>query len=269
MSNEDILNDAGTESNVKGLDEMLDLDAAKVAEELKAKSPVKPRFVNNAAPKPAVPPPASKMVDQPQATDFNFKSDDEVSEAQLRAAERALQNLLRQQGINLKPGESTTPVNKKIDWSKVTETDATNLDFTMDAIDLEMPDYMGVTLKDPNYTPRWVNRHPRRLGPMKARGWSYVTKDELAEELKIDLEPDENGVYRTDDVVLMKCEKSQYYGLIRRNYLRSVAMINPKAAHKVAKSKVDANMREFSRDYDRVIAENKMSVFSPMLGDRE
>jgi hypothetical protein len=101
---------------------------------------------------------------------------------------------------------------------------------------------------------------------MKAQGWTFVTKDDLATKLKIDLDTDENGVFRFDDVILMKCEKAKYYGMLRRNHERTLAQVNPKTAHITAKAQVQKDLASTSDgagEYQRYTSLGKLEVYVP------
>jgi hypothetical protein len=165
---------------------------------------------------------------------------------------------------------------KPIDWSKAKEADIFDMDVPIEVVGHELPDYMKVELKDSNFVPRWVQKMSRRLGPMKAKGYTFVKPEEIEGELNIAIEADENGVFRHDDVILMKIEKRTYYGMLRRNHMKALQMTDPKAAHKVAQDRIISDMQtaraedrpagtapDTTRpgDFERYAEKNKLEVY--------
>jgi hypothetical protein len=193
-----------------------------------------------------------------------------------------LENMLRQliagQVSGVKVG-SAPKKPAKLDFSKLSEKDVFDLNIPIEAVDHSMPDYLKVDLKDTNYVPRWVNRDPRRLGPMKANGWDFVKPDEIENSLTLAITTDENGQYRFADTVLMKCEKVEYFGQLRRNHLRALAMVDPKNAHLAAKAIIEGELtgagntdlngnpiaddKTNAGDYQRYNNAGKMKIYSP------
>ena len=208
-----------------------------------------------------------------------------VDDDRIAALEKALLELkMGQAGIKL--GTASAKDRKvKLDFTKLTEQDVYNLNIPIEIIEHQVPDYTKIVLKDQTYHPHWVQAHPARLGPMKAAGFTYVTKEDLAEELEMALEPDENGHFRFIDLIAMKCSKEKYFGALRKNYIRSVAQTNPKMVHMMAKQTVEASMGELGEltrtadgkfevaqtraggktAYQRHKEANHIGVFSPNL----
>jgi hypothetical protein len=173
---------------------------------------------------------------------------------------------MEQQRVNLIPGPPPPVKRTALDYSKLDEKDIFNLDIPIEVIDHDMPDYVKVELKDTSYVARWVNKNPRRLGPMKARGWDFVKPEDLATKLKIDLNVDENNQFRFDDVILMKCEKARYFGMLRANHERALLQVNAKEAHKVAKTRVQndlATTPDGAGTYQKYTNEGKLEVYAP------
>ena len=113
---------------------------------------------------------------------------------------------------------------KQIDWTKVTEDDIANLNINIPVIEQETPEYLTVHLKDKNYVARWVHIMRERLGPALASGYEYVTQDMLDMNYPHPLLFDANGQYSHGDVVCLRILKERYYGAIRRNYLKTMAI---------------------------------------------
>jgi hypothetical protein len=187
-------------------------------------------------------------------------SDQEVTVQRITALEQELKRLISgRDGVTVKAAPA-----KPVDFEKLSEKDVFDLSIPIDVITHDLPDYVEVHLKDQNYVPRWVFKHSRRLGPMIAIGWTYVTEEDLAEKLKLEQPLDENGHFTLDDVVLMKCQKAKYFGQLRRNYLRTRAMVNPKEAHQIAAARVVADLKSAgTNDYNKYASEGKLSVYAP------
>jgi hypothetical protein len=113
---------------------------------------------------------------------------------------------------------------KPIDWTKITEADIANLNIPIPVIEQETPEYLTVHLKDKNYVPRWVHILRERLGPALASGFSYVAQEDLDMNYPHPLLFDANAHYSHGDVVCLKILKERYFGAIRRNYLKTMAI---------------------------------------------
>jgi len=120
--------------------------------------------------------------------------------------------------------ETLSPKPMQIDWSKITEADIANLDVPIPVYEQESPEYLTVHLKDKSYVPRWIHVLPERLGVCLATGYSYVEKEDLDSNYPHPLNFDQNGKYTHGDVVCLKIQKERYFGAIRRNYLKTMAI---------------------------------------------
>lgn len=221
--------------------------------------------------RPKVPKPISTTEVKIEEPKTQEESESKILNDKIKDMEAAIKLLVAgRDSVKLK---AASAAQKPIDWNKMTERDIFDLSVPIETVGGDLPDYMKITLKDSNFVPRWVQKMPRRLGPMRAKGYTYVTKDEIEGELNIAVEPDENGVIRFDDVILMKIEKRAYYGMLRRNHERALSMVNPKTAHKVAIDRVETELRSAhpisesdqtrSGSYDKYAGTNKMNVYAP------
>lgn len=189
----------------------------------------------------------------------------EILTNKIAQMEEAIRVLMRgRDGVKLTNQQVPKP--KPVDWNKMTELQVFDLDVPIETFGHDLPDYMNVKLKDNNFSLRWVQKMPRRLGPMKAKGFTFVRKEDIEGELNIAIEEDENGVIRFDDVILMKIPKQQYFGMLRANHERALKMVDPKAAHKTAAARVINDMKS-SEDgagaYDKYAGAKKLAVFTP------
>lgn len=170
--------------------------------------------------------------------------------------------------------EATTTSKSKIpeyvtDFSTLQEKDIFDLRVPIEAISHEIPEFLTVKLLDPNYVPRWIQTNSRRLGQAHAEGWLYVTEEDLAEELKVEVADDVSGHYLYADVVLMKLSKAKLYSRIRANFLKSLAVTKTQAAFHDAMKKViqqDLTNSAYGEDWATANREGKMSTYSPLVG---
>jgi hypothetical protein len=114
----------------------------------------------------------------------------------------------------------------EIDWSQVNENQVFDLSFQIPVIEHELPSYMEVHLKDQNYVARWCNRSPRRLGPLMASGYEFVTPEHWDESFPHILNFDGEGHLIMDDVVLLRVHKSRYFSALRRTHMKSSQLNN-------------------------------------------
>ena len=155
------------------------------------------------------------------------------------------------------------------DFSNLQEKDIFDLRVQIEAISHEIPEFLTVKLKDPNYSPRWIQTNSRRLGQALAEGWHYVIHDDLGEELKVEISGDASGHYIYADVVLMKIQKSKLYSRIRANFLRSLAVTKSQTAIHDAMKKVieqDLSNSEYGADFGRYNKSGAMKTYSPLVG---
>jgi hypothetical protein len=196
--------------------------------------------------------------------DAKDETDLDILNKRIRDMEAAIQLLVTgRDNIKLR---AATIERKPIDWQKMNERDVFDLSSPIDVVDHQMPDYMNVECTDSNFVLRWVNKIPRRLGPMKAMGFRFCEKEDIKGELNIAIEANANGQFQFDDVILMKIEKRIYYGMLRKNHQRALNLVDPKKAHQTAKDRVVADMRttsDGSGEFDKRVAANQLSVYSP------
>jgi len=271
MSNIEEQNFLSDDARFIGLDQIDGISREPVPTPEFVTAEASPRF----KPKVATPPATSSSSSSSSSGGGSGGEDLKILNQKLRDVEAAIALLSAgRDGIKLR---AEVAKHEPTDWSKVSEKQIFDLSVPVDIVDHTMPDYMKVQAKNSNYVLRWVQKVPRRLGPMRAMGYQYCTKDDIEGELNIAIEPDENGVYRFDDVILMKIEKRIYYGMLRRNYMRALNMVDPKKAHITARDKVVSQMKESRAegsidgrtdktskgDFDRYVDSNKLSVYAP------
>jgi len=183
---------------------------------------------------------------------------------------------LEQELVKLRAGENGVRVAKAnakvVDFTKIKESDVFDLNVPIEAIVHDLPDSTLIKLKDPNYIGRWVNINAMNMGKRKAAGFTFVTLQDLEDgTLMMDLEEDENGHFRYNDVIAMKIPKQKYFGALRANHLRAIAVVNQKKAQEVGKmvaqnvlqKEIDPDTHQsYGRDYQKYASENKIEVYS-------
>jgi hypothetical protein len=153
------------------------------------------------------------------------------------------------------------------DFATIQERDIFDLRVPIEAISHEIPEFLIVNLKDPNYVPRWIQTNSRRLGQAHAEGWLYVTEADLATELKVEVEDDVSGHYVYADVVLMKMQKAKLYQRIRANFLKSLAVTKSQGAIHEAMSKIiNQDLAQSSSDFKKYNESGAMKTYSPLVG---
>lgn len=154
------------------------------------------------------------------------------------------------------------------EFKTINEKDIYNFSVPIRAVDHQLPDFLDIKLKDANFVARWINLNPRRIGQAIAEGWTYITKDDLAEELKVVVNGAE-GHYVYADVVAMKLTKEKVFGRIRANFLKSLSLTkNTLALHEHMKNLIKNELSsgpdgEAFKKYNQTGA---MGVYSPLAG---
>jgi hypothetical protein len=146
----------------------------------------------------------------------------------------------------------------KVDWTKISEKDITNLNIPIQTIQQDAPEFLNVKLLDKNYIPRWVHILPERLGVCLATGWSFVIPEDLDPQFPKFLNFDANDHYAYGDTVCLKILKSRYFGAIKRNYLKTMTIHG--------KGQVQAKMNQEIGKDDRLasaIHRDAMSFYEP------
>ena len=155
------------------------------------------------------------------------------------------------------------------DFSNIQERDIFNMDLPINPIVHEVPDFLTVQLKDTNFVPRWIHTNSRRLGECVAQGFTYVVDEDLGTPLNIEVDPDASGHFIYSDTVLMKIPKSKYYGKIRANFQRAVAMTRSASAiHEKMKNAIESELAsgQYAEDFLKYKGQNQMNTYSPLVG---
>lgn len=175
--------------------------------------------------------------EQTKVTNQTVIPEDKVTPERLAALENTIKQILKgQNGVKLgKVPEKSEP----LDFTKISEDSIFDFNVPIEAIEHGVPDYLTIQLKDKNYHPRWIHKTPRRLGEMKALGYTYVEGEDIENFESLKETRDENGLFRYDDVVAMKIPKVKIFGMLRRNHERALAQTNVKSHHELAKAAVE------------------------------
>lgn len=242
------------------------LDATKLAEEFENKPINQQAFQPKTKfpTKVTIPEKTKSVTDIPDAI---IPEKDLVTDQRIKALEEQIIALrMGQNGVKIKKApEKPTP----IDFTKLTEDSVYDLDIPIEAITHDIPDFLTVDLKDKNYAPRWIHKTPRRLGPMLAKGWTYVTVEDLTDPTTLKETIDENGHFRFDDVILCKIPKIKYFGQLRANHERALMQVNPKYHHERSKKAVEGALQNapaggrVGKGYGDYVQEGKLEVYVP------
>jgi len=137
------------------------------------------------------------------------------------------------------------------DWATLDEVQATNLNlpFNVEVIEHEVPAYMDIRLKDPEYVAVWANRDQRRLGELFAQGYEILKSEHIDSDFKLPLRFDSENCYTYMDVIALRVHKRILFAKRRRVVEKSVYQL--RALQAVAKSKV----------------QDKMDTEDPLLGN--
>lgn len=123
---------------------------------------------------------------------------------------------------------------KPPNWATITEADLSNPDVFIPVIEHEIPDYMNMKLKDPEYLPVWASKDQRRLGQLRAEGYEFLKPEHVHPEFKLPLLFDGEKMYRYVDVVCMRVHKSIVFGKRKKALLLSTNQLkNTKRPPKV------------------------------------
>jgi hypothetical protein len=93
-------------------------------------------------------------------------------------------------------------------WATMTEAEAMQASTYIPAIDHELPDYLNVELKDPEYMPVWGHKDQRRLGALQAMGYELLKPEHIHPNFKEVLKFSSEGMLEWEDVVCLRVHKS-------------------------------------------------------------
>jgi hypothetical protein len=247
-------------------------DLVEGAQKLKAEAPSKPKFDPFKPPKMKAPQTKEQRLQEAtQGMKINIGGSEMSADDVLAAAAALQQKMAREaSGARLDLNAAAQVMNMKnlktkdgnLDFEKMTEEAAYDLDVPIVAKPFSTEDSLNVDLKDKNYEPRWVNVNPIRLGSMRSKGFEYITADDLATPLNIEVEVDAQGHYRLNDVVAMRIRKDRYYGALRAAHLRAISAVSATGAHKAAVSAANQYMeKEAGGEYVDYASQGKVRFY--------
>lgn len=160
------------------------------------------------------------------------------------------------------------------DFSNLTLDDVYDLSVNIEAKAFMSADVLKIDLKDTNFEARWVNKNPQRLGSMLAKGFTYVTENDLLKPLQAEIALDAQKHYSYDDVVAMKIDKATYYSALRAAHIRAIATTNQANAIKRAANSANQFMQHSDNDnpnyrpadFNSAKATKKMEFYDPNVG---
>ena len=178
-----------------------------------------------------------------------------VTDEQLLQLLSTVQDL--QKKVEAKPKEQVAPEPAPIDWANIEEKDIFDMSLNIPAIDQEVPNYMDLHLKDPAFVGRWVHKMPERLGPMRAIGFDFITKEDWDGSFPLMLNWDSEGHLSYGDVVALKVPKSKYYPALKRNHQKTMAI---HGAGKV-KTRIDNEVANSTLPLESAFRKGALSVY--------
>jgi hypothetical protein len=150
------------------------------------------------------------------------------------------------------------------DFSKLTMDDVYDLSVPIEAKAFMSADVLAFHLLDTNYEGRWVNKNPQNLGDKIAKGFTYVTPEDLINGDAIQTGKDASGHYCFHDVVAMKIDKATYYAALRAAHERAVMTTNQANSRKRAAAAANDYMgQESGYDYHTAATNKKMVFYDP------
>lgn len=150
------------------------------------------------------------------------------------------------------------------DFSKLTMEDVYNLEVPIEAKEFFNADSLKITLKDSNYEARWVNKNSQNLGNKIAKGFTYITKEDLLTEDSIQAAKDSQGHYVFDDVVAMKIDKATYFAALRYAHLRAIAATDQAQSRRKAANLANSYMtKNVGTDFANASSRGKMQFYDP------
>lgn len=159
------------------------------------------------------------------------------------------------------------------DFSTLQENSVFDLNTPIQAIDYQIPEYLDIKLLDSNFAPRWIQTSSKNIGTRRSQGWSYITKEDLAEKLKVEIEADAAGHFVYIDTVAMKIPKSKLFSQLRSNYLRAIALTQQSKLHEKMKAAIESEIQGSMDDrtgmplgdaWNKYNSEGKMTTYSPL-----
>lgn len=155
--------------------------------------------------------------------------------------------------------------------SDLCEDDAYNLEVAIAASAMSSPDFLKLNLKDPNYVPRWGNTNVMRQGQLRAKGFSYVSREDLKNSEDYESQVDASGHIVWNDLVALKINKGIYFSGLRRAYVKSLHATNNKKAAEAGAAHAKANLVGALKGGERAYLENQVEqtgkeIYNPNVG---
>jgi len=150
---------------------------------------------------------------------------------------------------------------------------APELDESIEAKPMVLPDFVHVPLANPTLSARWVFTDRRRFQQAKAQGWRVATKQDIKQGYA-NLSPfeEEGGTkFINGDLVLMVIKSSIYLGALKYKHQVAAALSDAavqrrvsgaRAAHQMGEQVAAVNRARMAKGADPV-----MTVFTPGAAD--
>lgn len=206
-----------------------------------------------------------KKLTREEQIEFIKNLDDDMMVVFAKRVQETIQEDLKSKTEKPKPQWVT-------DFSVLHEHNVFDLNTPIQAIDHQVPEYLDIKLLDANFSPRWIQTSSKNLGTARSKGWSYITPEDLAEDLKVEIEEDSSGHYIYIDTVAMKIPKSKLYSQLRSNYLRAIQLTQQSKLHEKMKAAIEDEISRASDEQGMPLGDsfkyykekNAMNVYSPL-----
>jgi hypothetical protein len=159
-----------------------------------------------------------------------------------------------------------TPVKKDavIDFTKMSESDIYNDSIPLEAKPFGDDDSLLIDLKDKNYAARWVNKNSIMLSKALRSGFQFITQEDLASPLQVEITEDVNGRYLNGDVYAMRILKSIYFAALKATHQRAVNTVSALSSQKAAKKHAyDAMIKETGGGFAEEYEAGKVGFYTP------
>lgn len=155
-------------------------------------------------------------------------------------------------------------VAKEPDWSKISETEALDLNAPVyiPVIEHDVPIYMDLKLKDPEYEGVWVNKNQIRVAAKQAEGYEFIKPEHFASDFKVPLKFNSEGLYIYEDVVAMRVHKRILWGRRRKEIERSTNQLKDDKAKELAKSRLQNTAIDTDPALSMAFQAGKMSFYN-------
>jgi hypothetical protein len=151
---------------------------------------------------------------------------------------------------------------KEPDYATLSEKDIYGAGIYIPVVEHEIPEYMAIQLKDPEYVPVWASKDQRRLGQLLAEGYEFIKPEHIHPNFLCPLKFDSEGMYRYVDVIAMRVHKRIRFAKLRAIALRSAQQLKPAQAQANAKAELVEKVILGDPGLDHAFSSGSMGFYS-------